>query len=74
MKKSHIIICLIIGIILIIFSAKLGLLFANINVDGTTEMQFCSYIDNYSASFRLLGLVVVLFPFVCTFVAKNAER
>lgn len=62
MKKITAIICLILGIIIIICSTKLGYVLANMNIDGTTELQFCSYIDNYSASFRLFGIMIILFP------------
>lgn len=62
MKKITAIICLILGIIIIICSTKLGCVLANMNIDGTTELQFCSYIDNYSASFRLFGIMIILFP------------
>ena len=68
MKKVQIVICLIIGLLIIIFSANLGNILANINIDGTTEMQFCTYFDNFSASFRLIGLIIILLPVFKTFL------
>ncbi len=71
MKKIYTFVFLVIGAIIVLCSTKLGIVLANINIDGTTEAQFCSYIDNYSASFRILGIIIALFPAIYQLSIKN---
>ena len=71
MKNKSTAICLVIGLFIIILSTNIGVLLANINADGTTEMQFCTYIDNFSASIRIIGLIITFLPVLRTHFFKQ---
>ncbi len=52
----------LLGMIILLFSTKFGILLTTLNIDGTTENMALSYLNNYSSSFRCIGLSLIVFP------------